>query len=114
MRAFLGEQRLLGGGGLVDLRAGGGVPLGRVGEGLLGRVVGAGQVEHLAAEALDDSAGVGLGVGQRGAAFRLAELRDALQTARPIAATTTMMRTSKTPFMATSVLTGKRRFGPAN
>ena len=44
----------------------------------------------------------------REAADRLAELRDALQTARPIAATTTMMSTSKKPFMATSVLTGNR------
>ncbi len=46
--------------------AGGVEPLRRVGEGLLGRVVGAGQVDHLAAEAVDDSAGVGLGVGQGG------------------------------------------------
>ena len=65
-RALLGQQRLLGGGGLIDLRRRGGVALGGVGHRLLGGVVGAGQVEHLAAEALDDAAGVGLGVGQRG------------------------------------------------
>ena len=63
-RALFGQQRLLGGGGLFDLRARGGVALGRVGEGLLGRVVGAGQVDDLAAEALDDATRVGLRVFQ--------------------------------------------------
>jgi len=39
--------------------------------------------------------------------LRLPEAFDELYTANPIAATTTMMRTSKTPFMASSVHTGK-------
>src|SRR4051812_26653579 len=48
----------------------------------------------------------------REVAFRLAVLRDALQTTRPIAPTTTRMSTSNKPSMTTRVLTGKRGYGP--
>jgi phenylalanyl-tRNA synthetase beta subunit len=41
------------------------------------------------------------------AALRLPEAFEELYTANPMAAMTTMMRTSKTPFMASSVPTGK-------
>ena len=64
-RAFLGQLSLTHRGGLLDLRRGGGVALGGVGHGLLGGFVGAGQVEHLAAEPFDEAARIGLGVGER-------------------------------------------------
>jgi len=64
--ALLGQNGLSRSGGLIDLRRGGGVPLGGVGHGLLGRVVGAGDVEHLPAEPFDEPTGIGLRVGQRG------------------------------------------------
>jgi phenylalanyl-tRNA synthetase beta subunit len=48
------------------------------------------------------------------AALRLPEAFDELYMANPTAAMTTMMRTSKTPFMASSVPTGKNRSGAAN
>ena len=57
---------LLGGGGLFDLRRGGVVALGRVRQGLARGLVRAGQIEHLSAQHLDDAAGVGFRVGQRG------------------------------------------------
>ena len=53
-----------GAAGLVDLGAGGGVALGRVGQRLLRGVVRADEVEHLAAEPLHPAARVGLRVVQ--------------------------------------------------